>query len=141
MRSWPSDPFLIVNVTWVDEAIVEAIHDVQLAEHGGLAELRDPGLLASALAKPINLLANGEPDLAACAAAYACGIARNHPFLDGNKRTAFVVMALFLELNGPGFEANEAESVVVMLGVADGTIDEQALATWIRNQIAGSRER
>jgi len=101
-----------------------------------LAGVRDTGLLASALAKPLNLFACGKPDAADCAAAYACGIARNHPFLDGKKRTAFVVMVLFLELNGCSFEANDAESVVVMLGVADGTIDEAALAAWIRTQVS-----
>ena len=120
---------------WIDSTVVEAIHDEQLAEHGGLAGIRDIGLLASALSRPLNLAADGQPDLAACAAAYACGIARNHPFLDGNKRTAFVVMVVFLELNAHSFEASEAESVVVMLGVADGSIDEDALASWIRRQI------
>lgn len=124
-----------LKYTWVAAEVVEAIHDVQLTEHGGLAGIRDAGLLDSALAKPVNLAAYGEPNVADLAAAYACGIARNHPFLDGNKRTAFVVMVLFLELNGRSFEANDAESVVVMLDVADGTIDETTLAAWLRNQI------
>lgn len=124
-----------MDVVWVDPTVVEAIHDAQLAEHGGLAGVRDSGLLASALARPQNLAAYGEPDLADCAAAYACGIARNHPSLDGNKRTAFVVMVLFLELNGLVFEANDAESVIVMLGVADGSVDESMLAAWIRTQV------
>ena len=124
-----------MTFAWVGAAVVEAIHDEQLAAHGGLAGVRDAGLLASALARPVNLEAYGAPDLADCAAAYACGIARNHPFIDGNKRTAFVVMVLFLALNGALLEANDAEAVVVMLGVADGTIDEVALARWIRTQV------
>lgn len=124
-----------MQYAWVAAEVVEAIHDVQLTEHGGPGGVRDAGLLESALARPVDLGARGEPDIADLAAAYACGTARNHPFLDGNKRTAFVVMALFLEVNGRSFEANDAESVVVMLGVADGTIDETMLAAWLRNQI------
>jgi death-on-curing protein len=120
---------------WVDAAVVEAVHDAQLVEHGGLGGVRDAGLLAPALARPLNLASYATPDMADCAAAYACGIARNHPFIDGNKRTAFVVMVLFLELNGASFEANDAEAVVVMLGVADGSIDEHTLASWTRMQI------
>ena len=121
---------------WVDQAVVEAIHDAQLAEHGGLAGVRDPGLLASALAKPLNLSAYGQPDMAACAAAYGCGIARNHPFVDGNKRTAFVVTALFVAINGCELAADNAESVVVMLAVADGAMGEEAFASWLRDHIA-----
>ena len=119
----------------VDRIVVEAIHDEQLAEHGGLSGIRDEGLLESALDSASNAASYGSPDVADCAAAYACGIARNHPFLDGNKRTAFVVMALFLALNGATLEANEAEAVVVMLSVADGTMADAALATWIRNHV------
>ena len=124
-----------LRYAWVAAEVVEAIHDIQLTEHGGLAGVRDAGLLESALTRPVSLAASGEPDIADLAAAYACDIARNHPFRDGNERTAFVDMALFLELNGQSFEANDAESVVVMLGVADGTIDETTLAAWLRNQI------
>ena len=120
---------------WIAPAVVEAIQDEQLAAHGGLTGVRDAGLLASALARPANLEAHGAPDLADRAAAYACGIARNHPFIDGNKRTAFVVMILFLLMNGAVLEANDAEAVVVMLGVADGTLDEAVLARWIRTQV------
>ncbi|MEO8938901.1 MAG: type II toxin-antitoxin system death-on-curing family toxin [Burkholderiaceae bacterium] len=125
-----------MDYAWIGQPLVEAIHDAQLAEHGGSIGVRDEELLVSALAKPLNLVAYGQPDFADCAAAYACGIARNHLFLDGDKRTAFVVMVLFLERNGHAFGANEAESVVVMLGVADGTIDAVTLARWIRNQVA-----
>jgi death-on-curing protein len=124
-----------VDLVWVSDAVVEAIHDAQLAEHGGRAGTRDAGLLASALARPSNPDADDEPDVAACAAAYACGIARNHPFLDGNKRTAFVVMALFLELNGTTFDVPDAEAVVVMLGVADGSVAEATSAAWIRTKV------
>ena len=109
----------------VDPKVVEAIHDVQLTDHGGRTGSRGE----------LEPVAYGRSDLAECAAAYACGIARNRPFLDGNKRTAFVVMVLFLELNDLVFEANDAESVVVMLAVADGSLDKPALAAWIRKQV------
>ncbi len=121
-----------MSFDWVLDAVVEAIHDEQLAAHGGLAGLRDVGLLASALAKPLNLFADGTPDVAECAAAYAVGIARNHPFLDGNKRTAFLTMLLFLAMNKANFEAPEPECVVVMQAVADGTFGDATLAEWIR---------
>ena len=125
----------MTTFVWVRDEVVEAIHDAQLAEHGGLAGVRDAGLLASALARPKNLVSYDSPDLAACAAAYGFGIACNHPFVDGNKRTAFVVTALFAAVNGCELVANDAESVVVMLAVADGTLDETAFATWVRNHL------
>jgi len=104
----------------------------QLAEHGGGTGVRDMGLLQSALARPQNLAAYETPDTADCAAAYACGIARNHPFVDGNKRTAFVALELFIELNGWALDADDADAVRVMLAVADGSMDEARLAEWIR---------
>ena len=122
-------------MTWtlLLEEVVLAIHQAQLAEHGGGAGLRDHGLLLSALARPQQLLAYGDdPDAAALAAAYAYGIARNHPFVVGNKRTAFVVMELFLELNGGGLEVDDASAVATLAGVAGGTVSEADLAGWIR---------
>jgi death on curing protein len=122
---------------WVTEDVVLAIHDEQIAEHGGLAGIRDRALLLSALARPQNLAAYETPDVAALAACYAMGIARNHPFLDGNKRTAFVVAAgVFLPLNGYQLKASSPDKVRVMLSVADGTMPEPELAAWLRTHIA-----
>lgn len=121
---------------WVADSVVLAIHEAQLTEHGGIAGLRDEGLLASALARPHNLEAYGEDvDTAALAAAYASGIARNHPFLDGNKRTAFVVMELFLNLNGWILNADDADCISTMLVLAAGELDEKALANWLRSHL------
>ena len=119
--------------TWVAESVVLAIHEAQLAEHGGIAGIRDEGLLSSAMARPQNLLAYGEsPDAADLAAAYAFGIARNHPFLDGNKRTAFVVMELFLILNGWALEADDSDCVSTLESVASWDLREKDLAVWLR---------
>ncbi|MFP5460738.1 MAG: type II toxin-antitoxin system death-on-curing family toxin [Gammaproteobacteria bacterium] len=121
---------------WIDDEVIDAVHEAQLAEHGGLVGIRDSGLLESALARPRNLAGYGSPDLADCAAAYGFGIARNHPFLDGNKRTAFVAMELFLALNGQSLVADDADCVLTMLGVAAGDIDEPSLAEWLRQRMA-----
>jgi death on curing protein len=122
---------------WVADSVVLAIHEAQLAEHGGIAGIRDEGLLASALARPHNLEAYAEDvDAAALAAAYAFGIARNHPFLDGNKRTAFVVMELFLNLNGCVLNADDAECISTMLTLAAGQLDQEALAAWLRRNLS-----
>lgn len=123
---------------WVREDVVLAIHDEQIAEHGGIVGVRDAGLLQSALARPENLAAYGEPTAAELAASYCFGIARNHPFLDGNKRTAFVVMELFLALNGMALEADDGNCLAIMLDVAAGDLDEATLAAWIE---AHSRPR
>ncbi len=118
---------------WVDESVVYAIHDEQLAEHGGLSGLRDKALLLSALARRQHLEAYGTPDVADLAASYAVGIARNHPFIDGNKRTALVVaLGLFLPLNGYEVDVDNAEMLRVMLAVAEGTMSDAELAAWIR---------
>lgn len=122
---------------WVLERVVFELHYEQLAEHGGAAGLRDHGLLQSALARPANLAAYGDPDAAALAAAYAFGIARNHPFADGNKRTAAVTALLFLSTNSVEFEIGEAELVVVTLALAAGELSEEELAAWLRNRIVG----
>jgi death-on-curing protein len=119
--------------TWIEESVVLAVHEAQLAEHGGLAGVRDTGLLASALARPINLAAYGEPDAVALAAAYAFGIARNHPFIDGNKRTAFVCAELFLALNGVALLADDAACVGTMLALASGELPETEFADWLRS--------
>ena len=117
---------------WIAPSVVDAIHDAQLAEHGGLAGTRDPGALASALARPQNLALYEAPDVAALAAAYGYGISRNHAFLDGNKRTGFLAAVLFCALNGYRIEAPHPECVLTMLGVASGEITEDAFADWIR---------
>ncbi len=127
-----------MSFVWIETTVVRAIHDAQLAEHGGLAGVRDEGLLASALARPQNLLAYGDPDatdVAGCAAAYGFGIARNHPFSDGNKRTAFVCTELFLALNGYDLTADDVSCVTTMLSLAAGEIDEAAFAAWLRAHI------
>lgn len=120
---------------WLDPYVINAVHEEQLAEHGGGSGLRDAGLLESALARPRQLAACGEPDLAALAASYGYGIARSHPFVDGNKRTAFVAVELFLMLNGADLMADDASCILTMLGVAAGDIDEAAFASWIRSHL------
>lgn len=122
--------------TWLRLDVVKALHDRQLAEHGGPSGIRDPGALESALARPQNLAAYGEPDAAALAASYAFGIARNHAFVDGNKRTAWVAARLFLELNGVKLEFDKVEATRTMLALAAGEIGEEELAGWLRERIA-----
>jgi death-on-curing protein len=124
------------NWVWVREDIVLTLHDEQLAEHGGASGLRDLGLLQSALARPENLSVYGEPDAAALAAGYAFGIARNHAFVDGNKRTAATVALMFLDLNGVAFDIGEAELVVMVLALAAGELEEDAVATWFRDHLS-----
>jgi death-on-curing protein len=111
------------------------VHAEQLCEHGGAPGTRDQGLFGSALARPLQLASDGESDVAALAACYAWGMARNHPFIDGNKRTAFVALALFLLLNGHELVADDADCVLTMLGVAAGDIDEATLADWVRTRL------
>lgn len=125
-----------MSFVWIEEAIVWAVHEAQLAEHGGSAGVRDAGLLHSALARPQNLAAYGSPDVADCAAAYGYGVARNHPFIDGNKRTAFVCAELFIELNGYCLIADDADCVRIMLALAAGEIEEAAFAAWLRARVA-----
>ncbi len=125
-----------VEWVWLDPAVLRAVHDEQLAEHGGASGTRDEGLFESALARPQHLVAYGSPDAAALAAAYGYGIARNHPFIDGNKRTAFVALELFLELNGFSLVADDVACVLIMLQVAAGDITEEVFATWVRDHCA-----
>ncbi len=108
------------------------LHDESLAEHGGAPGLRDEGLLDSALARPLNRTAYDNPDLAALAAAYGVGIAKNHAFVDGNKRTAFLAVGLFLALNGQRLVTTQTDATLTMLAVAAGELGEDDFAAWIR---------
>ena len=119
--------------TWIRRAVIDAMHDLQLIEHGGAAGIRDEGLLDSALAKPRNKHAYGETDIHSLAAAYAFGIARNHPYIDGNKRTAFLAAYVFLKINGFHLAASEVAAVQMMVDLASGTIDEAVFADWLRD--------
>ncbi|MHA0319561.1 type II toxin-antitoxin system death-on-curing family toxin [Sphingomonas melonis] len=121
---------------WIDIEVALVAHEEQLAEHGGAAGIRDQSMLESALARPHNLIAYGEPDIADLAASYAFGIARNHPFVDGNKRTALVVSETFLMLNGCTLTATDAEVVVAFLALAAGELSVDELADWFRGHIA-----
>jgi len=120
---------------WIKENSVLAMHDEQIAEHGGLAGIRELPLLQSALARPQNLEAYGGPDIADLAAAYAVGIARDHAFLDGNKRTAWVVAETFLLKNGYELIASDRDGVMAMLAVAGGSMSEPEFAIWLRTYI------
>lgn len=117
---------------WVLDESVLAIHNRQIAEHGGLSGVRDAGALASALGRPRNKFAYGEPDIFDLAAAYGFGIATNHPFADGNKRTAYVVSVLFLTLNGYSVQASQNEKYLTFLDLAAGKLQESELAAWFR---------
>ncbi len=121
---------------WLSVDLLLAIHDEQIAEHGGGEGLRDRGLLESALARPQNLAVYGEPDIVAMAAALGFGIARNHPFVDGNKRTAYVAVETFLLLNGVALTASDAECVVAMLDLAAGELPEAGFAAWLSDNTA-----
>jgi death on curing protein len=120
---------------WVGTDVADAIHDRQLAEHGGSDGIRDRAAVDSALARPRNLAAYGEADAADLAAAYAYGLARNHSFGDGNKRTAWVVARLFLADNGCRIRFNPGDAVKTMEAVASGTLGEAALAAWFRQRL------
>jgi death on curing protein len=121
---------------WIEVRDVLAIHGRLLALHGGAAGLRDRGLLESALARPRQHHAYaGKPDIVEMAALYTAGIVRNHPFVDGNKRTGFVIGVLFLELHGFDFNASEEDATQAVLALAAGTLDETAYATWLRRNV------
>lgn len=125
-------------IIWINELVVLALHEEQLAEHGGAAGLRDRGLLESALFRPRNRASYDQADFAALAAAYGFGLIRNHPFLDGNKRTAFTVTELFLNLNGLELIADNAACFVTVMKLAEGSLSEHEFAEWIR---ANSRKK
>ena len=124
---------------WLDADVIHAVHEEQLAEHGGGTGVRDANLLASALARPEQLAHNGSPDAADLAASYGFGLSRNHPFIDGNKRTAFVAVELFLTLNGYELVATDGECVIHMLKLASGELPEVDFADWIRQRIQGQK--
>lgn len=123
----------MTELTWLTRAVIEALHADQIREHGGQLGLRDLGILESALARPQHRWTyESDDDLQSLAAEYGFGLAKNHAFLDGNKRIAFVAMNVFLILNGLEIETSEPDVVATMLGVAEGRIDQGALATWLR---------
>jgi death on curing protein len=123
---------------WLNREDCLAIHEMMLSQHGGLAGVRDGGLLESALARPKNLFAHGAPTPAKLAASYAVGIILNHPFLDGNKRTGFMLAATFLESNGLTFDATEESVVATTLALAGGKLTEAGYAEWLdKNSIKG----
>lgn len=117
---------------WLSKRVVLSIHNEQIAEHGGQAGLRDEGLLESALARPVNKAGYDEADVVDLAAAYGYGLARNHPFVDGNKRTSLVIVELFLALNGGELVADDAACFQTFMGLADGAMTEEDLVTWLR---------
>ncbi len=117
---------------WIIRAVALSLHEEQLAEHGGPSGLRDEGLLDSALDRPKNQFSYGNPDIYDLAAAYAYGIAKNHPFLDGNKRTSFVVCETFLNLNDCDLKATDEQALLLWLAVAEGGVTEAELAEWLR---------
>ena len=120
---------------WVNRQVLLLLHDESLAEHGGASGLRDEGLLESALARPLNLSLYEEPDAASLAAAYGVGLAKNHAFVDGNKRAAFLAVGLFLAINGCRLHTTQADATLTMLSVAAGEMEEAAFADWIRQHM------
>ena len=130
-------------ITWIERDLAISVHDRQLAEHGGSAGIRDETLLASALARPLQLHAYGqpEPDLADLAASLAYGLARNHPFVDGNKRTAAVLCETFIMLNGMELVATDLELYPIYLGLAEGSLSEREFAAWLRKRIQPADSR
>ncbi|MGE0037795.1 MAG: type II toxin-antitoxin system death-on-curing family toxin [Xanthobacteraceae bacterium] len=118
---------------WLDNNIILDVHAEQLALFGGADGIRDMGMLESALGRPLNKFSYGETDLAALAAAYAFGLARNHPFVDGNKRAAFASVIVFLGLNGIDFDVPPEQATAMILGVAAGEVSEESLARWMRD--------
>jgi len=121
-----------MTLQWIDLSVVLAIHEQQIAEHGGSLGIRDLGLIESALGRPQNLLLYNSPDIFDLAAAYGYGLAQNHGFIDGNKRTAYVVTRLFLILNGYDISTSAVEKVITFEKVGKGEIDQTALASWLR---------
>jgi death on curing protein len=123
----------VSELRWLDATIVLDVHAEQLALFGGADGVRDLGLLDSALARPLNKFSYGETDLAVLAAAYAFGLARNHPFVDGNKRSAFAAVIVFLGLNGIDFDVPPEQATAMFLALAAGEVSEESLARWIRD--------
>ena len=123
---------------WIDKRLLLLLHDESLSMHGGASGMRDEGLLDSALARPLNIVAYGEPDVAHLAAAYGFGLAKNHPYIDGNKRTAFLAVGLFLRLNGQRLVASQTDATLTMLQVAGSELSEPAFADWLRTNMAAT---
>lgn len=123
---------------WVDRAMVEAVHEKQLVQHGGAIGIRDANALESALARPLNLALYGDPDAAALAASLAFGLARNHPFADGNKRSAWVGARLFLRFNDVALKFDQADAITMVLALAAGELSEDEVAAWFRERIVPS---
>ncbi|OGA36068.1 MAG: death-on-curing protein [Betaproteobacteria bacterium RIFCSPLOWO2_12_FULL_64_23] len=126
---------------WVDKTALMLLHDESLAEHGGAAGMRDEGLFESALARPEHLAAYERPDIASLAAAYGAGLAKNHPFVDGDKRAAFLAVGMFLALNGHRLCASQIEATKAMLAVAAGEMNEPDFAVWIRENSKKPRKK
>lgn len=126
----------IAEPVWIEAELVLAIHDRQLAEHGGPIGVRDASALESALARARNQWAYGETDMCALAAAYAYGVARNHPFVDGNKRTAWVLARLFLALNNIQIGFTPEEAIPMVLALASGLLSEGEVADWFRRRLS-----
>lgn len=124
------------NWRWISKQALLLLHAESLAEHGGGQGIRNEGLLDSALARPQNLVAYGDPDFAALAASYGVGVAKNHPFVDGNKRAALLATGLFLYINGYRLTASQADTTITMLSVAAGDLTEEAFAAWLRQHCA-----
>jgi death-on-curing protein len=126
---------------WLLDGVITAIHDEQIAVHGGSLGIRDSGLLSSALARPKHKLKYGDPSVFDLAAAYAYGIIRNHPFVDGNKRTGFLVAYVFLNINGWELRSREVEAVNAVLDLAAGEMDEPCFSEWLKNKSVIRAER
>jgi death-on-curing protein len=126
---------------WVDKTALVLLHDESLGEHGGAAGMRDEGLFESALARPENLAAYEDPDIASLAATYGVGLAKNHPFVDGNKRAAFLAVGLFLALNGYRLCASQIDATNTMLAVAAGELSESDFAAWIRQNSKRAKKK
>lgn len=131
--SWPSNNAVFI---WINRRALRLLHGESLVLHGGAPGIRDEGLLESALMRPENQAAYGSPDVFDCAAAYAFGLAKNHPFVDGNKRAAFLACGLFLHLNGQRMQATQAEATLSMLALAAGQLSEKEFADWLRDHTA-----
>lgn len=127
-----------IEPVWLDAEVALAIHDRQLAEHGGGVGVRDAGMLDSALTRPLNRWTYGEDDLCALAAAYAFGVARNHPFVDGNKRTAWVLARLFLKLNVVEIAFQPDDAINTVLALAAGELSEEEMADWFRTHLSAA---
>lgn len=120
---------------WVNRQVLLLLHDESLAEHGGAPGVRDEGLLDSALARPLNLALYEQPDVADLAASYGVGLAKNHAFVDGNKRAAFLAVGMFLAVNGYRLRASQADATLTVIDVAAGVVDEATFAQWIRDHM------